>query len=70
MTIEMAPDALLPYANLSDEELLRHVYVTKGLRNALEIELAKRLESALDGTPEYDPHAVSKFLDGLDGENS
>lgn len=39
---------LLPLASLTDEELLRQVYLTKPTCSALELELALRLEIALD----------------------
>jgi hypothetical protein len=37
----------LPYATLSDEELLAKVYIDKDLRTAMELELAARLDHAL-----------------------
>lgn len=36
------------YAALSDEELLKDVYFSKPVRTPLELELATRLEHALD----------------------
>lgn len=39
---------LLPYSNLTDEELLRAVYVKQPPCSDLELELAARLEAALD----------------------
>ena len=36
------------YSGLDDEELLLRVYTSKPLLSALEIELARRLEHALD----------------------
>lgn len=54
---------VLSLANLSDEELLQHVYVEAGERTALELELAARLEHLLD------MDTRSLFCPGLNDED-
>lgn len=55
---------LLPLSNMDDEELLKHVYITKERRSALEIELANRLEHLINETSK-----PSESLDELLGDD-
>lgn len=42
------PGDVIPFSHLTDEDLLRRVYAEKETLSALAIELAARLEHALD----------------------
>ena len=61
---------LLPYSHLTNEELLAHVYHTKGLRNGLELELAARLEREMDGVGEDVGRDLGTLLEDMDGSHS
>lgn len=54
-----------PYAHLSDEELLSRVYMDRELMSAIAIELAIRLEHALDelARPSETPLKVAETVD-------
>jgi hypothetical protein len=64
---------LLPYANLTDAELLSRVYISAGMP-ALVLELAARLQHALDelsgGTPDLEDVLARHDKGALDGEDS
>ena len=55
----------LPFANLSDEELLRSVYFAEQHRTTLEIELAARLAHTLDQLA-VRPQGVDDFVSRLE----
>lgn len=52
---------ITPYSSLTDEELLLRVYTSKHLMSALDIELAMRLEQALDALADR-PQGVGDML--------
>lgn len=52
---------ITPYSSLTDEELLMRVYTSKHLLSALDIELALRLEQALDALAAH-PRGIGDML--------
>lgn len=52
---------ITPFSSLTDEELLLRVYTNKHLLSALDIELAVRLEQALDALAER-PRGIGDML--------
>lgn len=52
---------ITPFSSLTDEELLLRVYTSKHLMTALDIELAMRLEQALDALADR-PRAIGDML--------
>lgn len=61
----MITEHILPLSNMSDEELLSYLYTTnQNTKTQMELELATRLEHALDELRK--PPTKSGLFDGID----